>query len=200
FPGHLPREHIGPLIRVMTVRKPSRTTGASALLALPPVPAGPPADKPGRPGAEGGGVTLLPNGWRIAPAGRHITVGDLPLAMVESADGRYVIVSNNGYAKPTLVVVDTARMLVRSKLTLDNAWLGLAWHPDGKRLYSSGGGDNTVRELRWSGETLSAGASFVLPRPSQESFVAGVAVSPDGSRLFAVHALGERLSVVDIGS
>ena len=34
------------------------------------------AQRPGattaRPGAQGGGVTLLPNGWRIAPAGRHI--------------------------------------------------------------------------------------------------------------------------------
>ena len=27
------------------------------------------------PGYEGGGVTLLPNGWRIAPAGRTCTSG-----------------------------------------------------------------------------------------------------------------------------
>ena len=57
-------------------------------------------EPPARPGVQGGGTTLLPNGWRIAPAGRHISVGDLPLAMVESPDGRYLIVSNNGYAKP----------------------------------------------------------------------------------------------------
>src|SRR2546425_9312012 len=75
----------------------------------------------GPPGPEGGGVTLLPNGWRIAPAGRHITVGDLPLAMLESADGRYLIVSNNGYAKPTLVVVDTTHLMVSGRLPVDNA-------------------------------------------------------------------------------
>ena len=28
------------------------------------------APPPARPGVLGGGVTLLPNGWRIAPAGR----------------------------------------------------------------------------------------------------------------------------------
>src|SRR2546428_7336117 len=134
----------------------------------------------GPPGPEGRGVTLLPNGWRIAPAGRHITVGDLPLAMVESADGRYLIVSNNGYAKPTLVVVDPARMMIKSRLVLDNAWLGLAWHPDGTRLYSSGAGESTVKELAWADGRLTAGASFVLRRPSQGSFVAGIAVSPDG--------------------
>ena len=91
-------------------------------------------------------MTLLPNGWRIAPAGRHISVGDLPLAMVESPDGRYLIVSNNGYAKPTLSVVDVARLYVKSRVPLDNAWLGLAWHPDGKRLFSSGaGGEQRAR-------------------------------------------------------
>src|SRR5712692_472168 len=148
------------------------------------------------PGPQGSGVTLLPNGWRIAPAGRHITVGDLPLAMVESADGRYLIVSNNGYAKPTLVVVDIERMIVNSRALLDNAWLGLAWHSDGKRLYSSGAGESTVKELEWANGRLTPGASFVLQRPSKESFVAGLAVSPDGSRLFAVHALGELLSAV----
>ena len=162
------------------------------------VKASPPAaaDRAAHPGAEGGGVTLLPNGWRIAPAGRHITVGDLPLSMVESPDGRHLIVSNDGYAKPTLAVVDVARMVIRQRLALDNAWLGLAWHPDGKHLYSSGAGESTVRELSWAGGRLSATGTVVLKRPSKESFVAGVAITPDGSKLFAVHALGEMLSAV----
>ncbi len=58
------------------------------------------------PGSLGKGVTLLPNGWKIQPAGRHMSVGDLPLGMVESPDGNYLIITNNGYAKPTLTVVD----------------------------------------------------------------------------------------------
>src|SRR5439155_24734976 len=116
----------------------------------------------GRPGPQGGGVTLLPNGWRIAPAGRHITVGDLPLAMAESPDGRYLVVSNDGYAKATLAVVDLARLAVVQRYPIDNAWLGLAWHPDGRRLFSSGGGENTVRELRFVDRRLAAVDSHVL--------------------------------------
>ncbi|HZM49747.1 MAG TPA: YncE family protein, partial [Vicinamibacteria bacterium] len=171
-----------------------RRAAAFLLFAIPAAA----ADKPG---AQGGGTTLLPNGWRIAPAGRHITVGDLPLAMVESPDGRYLIVSNNGYSKPTLSVVDVGRMYVKSRLTLDNAWLGLAWHPDGKRLFASGAAESSVRELRWSPSgVLTAGPNIVLKRPSNESFVGGVAVSPDGSRVFAVHALGELLSAITLGS
>ena len=62
-----------------------------------------------QPGAQGGGVTLLPNGWRIAPAGRHLSIGDLPLAMVLSPDGHSLVVTNNGYQKPTLRVLDLDR-------------------------------------------------------------------------------------------
>jgi DNA-binding beta-propeller fold protein YncE len=175
---------------------PIRSLIAVLLLAPALLAAGPPL----RPGAQGGGVTLLPNGWRIAPAGRHVSVGDLPLAMVESPDGRYLIVSNDGYAKPTLSVIDVARLALKSRVSVDDAWLGLAFHPDGQRLFSSGAGDNSVRELEWDAEkaVLKAKETFVLKRPSKESFVAGVAVSADGARLFAVHALGEQLSAIDV--
>src|ERR1700730_18947633 len=38
-----------------------------------------------RPGVLGQGGTLLPNGWRIAPARRHTQVGTLPMALVSLA-------------------------------------------------------------------------------------------------------------------
>src|SRR5262249_42054591 len=74
------------------------------------------------PGVVGGGVTLLPNGWKIAPAGRHIQVGDLPLAMIESPDGGSLLVATNGYAKPTITVVDLKHEYVRDSVVLDHAW------------------------------------------------------------------------------
>jgi YVTN family beta-propeller protein len=166
---------------------------------------------PARPGALGWGVTLLPNGWKIAPAGRHIQLGDLPLAMVESPDGRWLLVSNNGYSQPTISIVDIRHESLRGTLTLDHAWLGLAWHPDGTRLYVSGAGNTTVHELSFIGGELVRGPDLVLGRPMRtpaetlsgleavpQSFVGGIAVSPDGSRLFAVHVFAQLLSVVDL--
>src|SRR5262249_3388708 len=104
----------------------------------------------------------------------------------------------------------------------------LAWHPDGKRLYVSGAGNNTVHELRLnerrptiavSEDTPAApapphlvrGSDIVLGRPMEvrvagsnstdpvpQSFMGGVAVTPDGTRLFAVHVLGQVVSAVDL--
>src|SRR5262249_41946412 len=119
------------------------------------------------PGSIGGGAVLLPNGWTIAPAGRHLQVGDLPLAMVESPDRRWLLVSNNGYALPTVSVVAVQHQNVRSTLTPDHAWLGLAWHPDGRHLYVSGAGNNTVHELTWMDGMLSRGPDIILGRPME---------------------------------
>ncbi len=151
-----------------------------------------------RPGLEPRGVTLLPNGWRIAPVGRHLSVGDLPLDVVESPDGRFAIVTNNGYAKPTLTVVDLGKFLVRSTTREENAWLGLVWHPDGQRLYSSGAAALNVREFRFEKGRLAAGRTFELSKPDKDTFIGGLAVRPDGARLYAVNVLGQKLFSVDL--
>ncbi|MFI5178784.1 MAG: alkaline phosphatase family protein [Vicinamibacterales bacterium] len=165
------------------------------------------------PGSLGGGETLLPNGWRIAPAGRHMSIGDLPLNMVLSPDGRYLIVSNNGYSKPTLRIVDLERGVVASSVALDDAWLGLAWNKDGTKLYSSGAAANSVIELSWRNGRLARTGTLPLGRSAREtiegggrretvpqSFVGGISVSPDGARLAAAHVLGEVVSLVDLST
>jgi YVTN family beta-propeller protein len=143
-----------------------------------------------RPGALGDGTLLLPNGWRIAPAGRHLPVGDLPLAFVFSPDGADLIVTNNGYDKPTLTIVDARSFSVRSTVPVEQAWLGLAWHPDRRRLYSTGG--NLVQEFAYEEGTLKSLRVFALPR-SPTALGGGLAVTADGRRLLVVRALEQQL-------
>jgi DNA-binding beta-propeller fold protein YncE len=185
-----------------------RTT-ALALAALLSLVADTAPNAPGRRGAE----TLLPNGWRIAPVGRHIAIGDLPLAMEESPDGRFLLVTNNGYAKPSLTLVDLAHRYVKSKTWIDNAWLGLAWNAAGDRVYTSAAKENAVREMKFQGRRkFVPGAVYALPLASpppgaeppgfgaDASFVGGLALDPAGRRLFAVNVLGQTLSAVDLAS
>jgi DNA-binding beta-propeller fold protein YncE len=169
----------------------------------------PPAvNRTARPGAQGAGVTLLPNGWRIAPAGQHLDVGDLPLAMALHPDGRHLVITNNGWSKPSLRVVDLARRQVVQILKLEQAWLGLVWHPDGRRLFCSGAADNTVHELAWQGERLAPLREISLG-PKQETvhdelvnagFVGGLALSPDGRTLYAALVYGRAAVAVDLAS
>ena len=152
-------------------------------------------------------MTLLPNGWRIAPAGRHLDAGDLPLAMALHPDGRHLVITNNGWSKPSLRVVDLERRQVIQKMPLDHAWLGLVWHPDGKRLFSSGAADNSIREIEWRDGKLEPGRTFTLAPPQKSGgegrlenpgFVGGLALSPDGRTLYAAHVSGESLAAVDV--
>jgi YVTN family beta-propeller protein len=162
---------------------------------------GPPP--PRRPGRVQPGVTLLPNGWTIAPVGRHAYVGDLPLAQVLSPDGRYVIVTNNGYAKPSLTIYDLQNQYIKGRVPLDHAWLGLTWHPDGQRLYSAGAAQNTVQELTWANGRLTKSKVIKITDPdsatnrTKAGFVGGLAIAPDGKTLFALQVFARTLSSID---
>src|SRR5206468_2691213 len=57
------------------------------------------------PGKTRGGL-LLPNGWILTPEGTQIPVSDLPLNMALSHDGRYLLVTTNGYGPQTINVID----------------------------------------------------------------------------------------------
>ena len=161
------------------------------------------------PGAKGGGAVLLPNGWTVAPAGRSVQVGDFPMSMVLAPDGRRLVISNNGWSKPSLTIVDTVQAYVSARVPLEHAWLGLAWHPDGKRLYSAGAAENTVSEFSYVNGGLLPGAKIVIDRPAitltpgtrdlgGTGFIGGLAVHPDGTRAYAAHVLGRAISVLDL--
>ncbi len=188
---------------------------ALSVSAVPAVPAPsspsvaiPEAQSPQLPGPLGDGVTLLPNGWRIAPAGSHLDAGDLPLAMALHPDGRHLVITNNGWSKPSLRVVDLVSRQVIQKMALDHAWLGLAWHPDGKRLFSSGGADNSIREVSWSGAKLVAGRTLTVAPPQSTKderlmnagFMGGLAVSGDGRVLYAAQVYGKAAVAVELAT
>jgi DNA-binding beta-propeller fold protein YncE len=152
------------------------------------------------PGGLNDGSTLLPNGWRIAPAGKHVMVGNMPLNMIQSPDSRYLIVTNNGLAKPSFSVVDVASWSVKNTTPLDHAWLGLAWHPDGTKLYSSGAAQNNVQEFAYADGVLTRARTFTLPSVNGDGFAGGLTVSRDGRTLYVTRVFAQTVSAIDLAT
>jgi YVTN family beta-propeller protein len=173
------------------------TLGLTALLTraeAPPTTASP--------GLQPDGTILLSNGWHIQPAGRHLSIGDLPLNFVQSPDGKLLVVTNNGLAQPSFSVIDVATWTVRGTQALDQAWYGLAWHPTQPRLYMAGGQQGAVQEIGTTGAadgTLNKLRTLALP-PSPQSFTGGLAVSPDGRTLYVTNLFLYTLTSLDIAS
>jgi DNA-binding beta-propeller fold protein YncE len=154
----------------------------------------------GLPGALTDGTTMLPNGWRLQPAGRQVKVGDMPLNVTQTPDNRFLVVTSNGLARPAFSIVDIATWTVKSTMQLDHAWYGLAWHPDGTRLYSAGAGQNNVQEFNYANGAITRARTLALPAVAGQSFAGGVAVSPDGKTLFATRVFAQTVSAIDLPS
>ncbi len=85
------------------------------------------------------GGFALPNGWKITPLGKSIPTEDLLIDAAATPDGRAVIALHAGYNPHGLVLIDTATEQAVQRIPLDTVWHGIAWSPDGKKVYISGG-------------------------------------------------------------
>jgi DNA-binding beta-propeller fold protein YncE len=165
---------------------------------------------------EGG---RLPTGQRLDPEGAMVEVGNFPLTMVLSPDGRHAALLLSGWAQQGLQVVDRATGAVVQTLGQPAAFLGLAWSPDGRTIYASGGNQDVVYRYDWNGARAALRDSLILaeadtsamPNPVApgetrvrgqvgKRYPAGLALSPDGRTLYVAENLGDALAVVDVGS
>ena len=133
------------------------------------------------PGPQRDGTILLPNGWTISPAGRALTLGPGALTMAQSPDGKQLAVLHCGADKHWVALVDVATEQMTERVDLERAWLGIAYHPREPRLFVSGGGAGKIWDIE-IGAPSRHREPLVLPK---KGFVSGIAVSPDGSALFA---------------
>lgn len=164
-------------------------------------------DSPVHAGPQGDGTSITPVGWRVTPVGRQTTLGSLPTASALSPDGRLLLVLDAGdHPYQALQVVDTATGTVRQTipyLTPAAVYAGVAFGPDGRHAYASGGGSEIIHTYDVSGGRLSEGAPITLPttNPAGEKvnlYPAGLAVTPDGRRLVVADQLADAASVVDL--
>ncbi len=89
---------------------------------------------------NGEGRTILPNGWRITPAGRHIKLpGDMPMKMIVTADGK-LLVNTAGWHDHDVNVIDMDTEKIEQSLDLGKNWVGMSFEPASGSVFISTGG------------------------------------------------------------
>src|SRR5437764_15281456 len=74
------------------------------------------------------GITILPNGWQLTHAGKHIPLpGDFPMTMLVSADGKDLIVNTGGYHDQGICLIDTQTDKIKEQTKLDRTFYGLCF-------------------------------------------------------------------------
>ena len=172
----------------------SSLLGAAA--CAPRVPSG---------GAERTTGRTLPTGVAIDPAGTSFDVGSMPLALALAPDGAHAALLLGGSREQGLQLVDLRSGTVTQTLPRASTFIGLAFARDGHSIYASGGDDDIVLRYAWDGTTASLADSIILaphhaPRAHGTRYPAGLALSPDGRRLYVAENLGDSLAVVDLAS
>ncbi|HEX4633887.1 MAG TPA: hypothetical protein VH163_08650 [Gemmatimonadales bacterium] len=152
------------------------------------------------PGALGNGVTVLPSGWRIAPAGKQIPVGNLPLNLVRLTNGQ-IVVTLNGHGANGLWRIDPGTGHAIDSLPFKAAWLGLAHRGTAAAdtVWASGGSTNRVYRVIY-GAGAPAVDSAILATPPTSLFTAGITVLPGRDLVAVVGNLSDSVYLLDTRS
>ncbi len=145
----------------------------------------------------------LPNGVKLDPAAPMTSVGAMPLTARLAPDGIHVVLSVSGYGKQGLQVIDRTTQGAHDVVEQPSAFVGLAFSPDGRTLYSSGGNQDVVYRYDWNAGRLSLRDSLVLAvkrRASGTRYPAGLALSPNGRTLYVAENIADSLAVMDVAS
>jgi len=141
---------------------------------------------------------VLPNGWSLSPAGRQFPLGDLPLNIAVSHDGKRMAVTNNGQSIQSIQLIDPAAEKVLHTLVIPKAWYGLAFSDDDKSLYVSGGNDNRINQYNITENKLVFTDSFLLGKPWPKKIApAGIAVDNKSNKLFVVTTEDSSLYIIN---
>lgn len=143
------------------------------------------------------GTNLLFNGWGVTPAGEHVPTSDLPLKMVVSPDHQRLITVHGGFGRHGVTLLDLAGKAAPQFLPLPKAWNGLAFSPDGKQFFVSGGDSGSIHIFNYAGGSA-AFAQSARPAPdAEEVFLAGMAVHPTTGKLYVCNEANHEIWVLE---
>ena len=141
----------------------------------------------------------LPNGWKLTPVGKSLTLGDLPLNIAISSSQRLMAIINNGQSTQTIQLIDVKKEKIIDNIEIAKSWLGLKFSADEKYLYASGGNDNRILKYAITSGKLLLKDSIVLGKtwPVKIS-PTGIDIDDNAHTMYVVTKENNSLYVIDL--
>jgi DNA-binding beta-propeller fold protein YncE len=154
-------------------------------------------DLAGDPGFTAGQASAV----ALSPDGRTLLILTSGFNRAFGPDGKLIPERSKDYV--FVYDVSGAAPVKRQVLTAPDTFLGLAWAPSGDRFYVSGGVDDDVLEFVGKPGAMAAARVFALGHKAGLGIgvkpeAAGLAVSPDGTRLLVANLQNDSVSLIDL--
>lgn len=138
---------------------------------------------------------VLPDGRFAIPAGKQVTLGNLPVNLALSPNHQWVAVSNSGAGNQSLMILNATTGDVVQTIPMKTLYNGLVFSPDSQTLYVAGGGTNEVFVFQQQKGTFTQTGSIPV-----SGYPTALALSPDGNTLYVTDNLGNDLTAVHLQS
>lgn len=157
------------------------------------------------------GITVIPNGRLLTPAGRSIVVAPHPFGLTLSNDGKIAVTANSGVSPLSISIIhnltsasdimQVPKGYATDKGVLESVFMGLAITPDNKKVFVGGGQTNKILvfDLNSGEKTDSIDCSVTENGLSfPDGYIGDLTMTKNGSYLFAVDQTNFRLVIVDV--
>ncbi len=143
---------------------------------------------------------VLPNGWRITPAAATTELGTLPVHIAADPSGRWLAISNAGYGQLSIDIVEASSGRIVAAQPIRRTFYGLAFSPDGTKLYASTAADGGLARYDFDPASGSLHEAGGFAAGGKGAWVNGLAVAPDGKTVYAAIAGLDELVALDSAS
>lgn len=158
------------------------------------------------------GKTILPNGRIISPLGKQIITAPHPFGLAISPDGKTAVTSNSGIRPFSITIIknfnsenpeiiQVPKGYKNDEGILEACFMGLAFSPDSKTIYVSGGESNHIFKFDVStGKPKgSINCKFKTNKNDySDGYLGDMVISKDGKKLYVVDQIGFRIVVIDV--
>ena len=156
------------------------------------------------------GVTVIPNGRLLTPAGKNLVVAPHPFGLALSRNGEIAVTANSGTNPLSISIIRnlmTSPEIIQvppgpstDKGVLESVFMGLAISPENDKVYVSGGQTNKIFlfDLQTGVKIDSVDCSVsddgtLCPH----GYIGDMTMSEDGKFIFAVDQINFRLIIAD---